>query len=137
MMKRCDMLLMIGTTFPFAVFLAKGGQARTVQMVLSSRNVGMRLPTEVNLVGDSAETLRRLIPLLKRKDDRSWRDSIEKRVATWWEDSDARAMASADPINPQRVFWELSPKLPHDVILCGDCGSHTKDRKRPRLTSSH
>src|SRR3546814_16551991 len=85
----------------------------------------MRYPTEVNLIGDSAETLRRLIPLLKRKDDRSWRDSIEKRVATWWEDSEARAMASADPINPQRVFWELSPKLPHDVILCGDCGSHT------------
>ncbi|HEY9545150.1 MAG TPA: thiamine pyrophosphate-requiring protein [Solimonas sp.] len=125
MMNRCDTLLMIGTTFPYAEFLPKDGQARTVQIDLSSRNVGMRYPTEVNLIGDSAETLRRLIPLLKRKDDRSWRDSIEKRVATWWEDSEARAMASADPINPQRVFWELSPKLPHDVILCGDCGSHT------------
>src|SRR3546814_11053672 len=92
MMNRCDTLLMIGTTFPYAEFLPKDGQARTVQIDLSSRNVGMRYPTEVNLIGDSAETLRRLIPLLKRKDDRSWRDSIEKRVATWWEDSEARAM---------------------------------------------
>src|SRR3546814_6998973 len=99
MMNRCDTLLMIGTTFPYAEFLPKDGQARTVQIDLSSRNVGMRYPTEVNLIGDSAETLRRLIPLLKRTADRSWRDSIEKRVATWWEDSEARAMASADPIN--------------------------------------
>ena len=34
-------------------------------------------------------------------------------------------MEPADPINPQRIFWELSPQLPDDVIICGDCGSHT------------
>ncbi|NGY03302.1 thiamine pyrophosphate-requiring protein [Solimonas terrae] len=125
MMNRCDTLLMIGTTFPYAEFLPKDGQARAVQIDLSPRNVGMRYPTEVNLIGDAAETLRRLMPLLKRKQDRGWRESVEKRVATWWKDSEARAMASADPINPQRVFWELSPLLPDRAILCGDCGSHT------------
>src|SRR3546814_7268000 len=118
---------MIGTTCPYAEVRPKDGQARTMQIDLSSRNVGMRYPTEVNLIGDSAETLRRLIPLLKRKDDRSWRDSIEKRVATWWEDSEARAMTSADPINPQRVFWELSPKVPPDVILRSE--EHTSEHQ--------
>src|SRR3546814_4441589 len=52
MMNRSDTLLMIGTTFPYAEFLPKDGQARTVQIDLSSRNVGMRYPTEVNLIGN-------------------------------------------------------------------------------------
>jgi pyruvate dehydrogenase (quinone) len=78
---------------------------------------------EVNLVGDSAETLRQLIPLLKRKDDRTWRDQIEKDVAQWWKTMEARAMEPANPINPQRVFWELSPRLPDNCILTCDSGS--------------
>ncbi|NKF24407.1 thiamine pyrophosphate-requiring protein [Solimonas marina] len=125
MMNHCDTLLMIGTTFPYAEFLPKDGQARTVQIDLSSRNVGMRYPTEVNLIGDAGDTLRRLMPMLCPKEDRSWQQDIEKRVAKWWTESEQRAMASADPINPQRVFWELSPRLPERAILCGDSGSHT------------
>ena len=125
LMRDCDTLLMIGTTFPYSEFLPEDGQARAVQIDLQPRNVGIRYPTEVNLIGDSAETLRQLIPMLKRKEDRSWRETIEENVATWWQDVERRAMEDADPINPQRVFWELSPQLPNDVILCGDSGSHT------------
>jgi pyruvate dehydrogenase (quinone) len=125
MMQHCDTLLMIGTTFPYAEFLPRDGQARAVQIDLSPRNIGMRYPTEVNLVGDSAEVLRRLLPLLQPKRERSWRQRIEENVAQWWKDTEARAMKPAQPINPQRVFWELSPKLPEQVILCGDSGSHT------------
>lgn len=125
LMRDCDTLLMIGTTFPYSEFLPEDGQARAVQIDLQPRNVGIRYPTEVNLIGDSAETLRQLMPMLKRKEDRSWRETIEENVATWWQDVERRAMEDADPINPQRVFWELSPQLPDDVILCGDSGSHT------------
>jgi pyruvate dehydrogenase (quinone) len=78
---------------------------------------------EVPLVGDSAETLRALIPLLTRKTDRSWRETIEKNIADWWKVLEARAMNSADPINPERVFWELSPRLPENCILSSDSGS--------------
>jgi pyruvate dehydrogenase (quinone) len=78
---------------------------------------------EVPLIGDSAETLRALIPLLHRKTDRSWREKIEKNIADWWGLLKARAMESADPINPQRVFWELSPRLPENCILSSDSGS--------------
>lgn len=125
MMRDCDTLLMIGTTFPYSEFLPKDGQARAVQIDIAPRNVGIRYPTEVNLIGDSAETLRRLIPLITQKERGAWRDTIEKNVANWWQDLEDRAMESANPINPQRVFHELSPLLPDHVILCGDSGSHT------------
>jgi pyruvate dehydrogenase (quinone) len=125
LMQHCDTLLLVGTTFPYAEFLPKDGQARAVQIDVEPRNVGMRYPTEVNLIGDSAETLRRLLPLLQRKQDRSWQQEIQSEVQGWWKELESKAMQGADPINPQRVFWELSPKLPDNVILCGDSGSHT------------
>lgn len=125
MMSNCDTLLMIGTTFPYSEFLPKDGQARAVQIDIDPRNVGMRYPTEVNLIGDSAGTLRRLLPMLNEKQDLSWRNTIEKNVHDWWLDVAEKAMETADPINPQRVFSELSNRLKPDTILCGDSGSHT------------
>lgn len=125
MMNECDTLLMVGTTFPYSEFLPKDGQARAIQIDIEPRNVGIRYPTEVNLIGDSAETLKLLLPRLKRKTDRRWREGIEKDITSWWKNLENRALESADPINPQRVFHELSPQLPDNVILCGDSGSHT------------
>lgn len=125
MMQDCDTLLMVGTTFPYSEFLPKDGQARAIQIDINPRNVSMRYPTEVNLIGDSAQTLQRLLPLLQRKTDRAWRQTIEANINSWWGEVEAQAMSSAEPINPQRVFWELSPLLPDNCILCGDSGSHT------------
>jgi len=125
LMQHCDTLLMVGTTFPYSEFLPAEGQARAVQIDINPRNVGLRYPTEVNLIGDSAATLRALRPLLRQKHEPSWQEQIQSQVRSWWKALEARAMQSADPINPQRVFWELSPRLPHDAILCGDSGSST------------
>jgi pyruvate dehydrogenase (quinone) len=122
-MTSCDTLLMVGSSFPYSEFLPKEGQARGVQVDLDGRMLGLRYPMEVNLTGDSAETLRALIPLLKRKEDRSWRKRIEKGITAWWKLLEARAMQEANPINPQRVFWELSPRLPDNCILSSDSGS--------------
>jgi pyruvate dehydrogenase (quinone) len=123
MMQECDTLLMIGSSFPYSEFLPKDGQARGVQIDIDGRQLSMRYPMEVNLVGDSAETLRALLPLLRRKSDRAWREMLEKEITEWWQLMEERAMDSADPINPQRVFWELSPKLPDRCILAADSGS--------------
>lgn len=123
MMSDCDTLLMIGSSFPYSEFLPKEGQARGVQIDHDPRKLSIRYPMEVNLHGDAAETLRELIPYLNRKEDRKWREGIEKDVAKWWQVLEGRAMKKANPINPQRVFWELSPKLPEDVILTSDSGS--------------
>lgn len=125
LMNDCDTLLMIGTTFPYSEFLPEAGQARAVQIDLHARNVSMRYPIEKALLGDSAETLQRLLPLIKPKRHGSWRRRVEHSVAASWAELEKQAMQSAEPINPQRVFWEMSAQLPDDVILCGDSGSHT------------
>jgi pyruvate dehydrogenase (quinone) len=116
---------MVGTSFPYSEWLPEPGQARAVQIDIDGRLVGMRYPTEVNLVGDAGETLRALLPLLERKTDRSWREEIEGNVARWWKILDDRAHQSANPINPQLVFQELSPRLPDRAILTADSGSGT------------
>src|SRR3954454_23864829 len=125
LMMGCDTLLMVGSGFPYAEFLPEEGKARGVQIDIDGRQLGLRYPMEVNLTGDSAETLRALLPLLERKGDRGWREKIEGGVARWWQTLEAGAMADADPLNPQRVFWELSPRLPEDVLLAVDSGSAT------------
>ncbi|HYE33828.1 thiamine pyrophosphate-requiring protein [Methylocaldum sp.] len=123
MMMDCDTLLMVGSSFPYSEFLPREGQARGVQIDIDGRMLSIRYPMEVNLVGDSAETLRALIPLLERKTDRSWQENIGRNVADWWQVLESRAMNAANPINPQRVFWELSPRLPDQCILTCDSGS--------------
>lgn len=141
MMNDCDTLLMIGSSFPYAEFLPKEGQARGVQIDINPRMLSLRYPMEVNLQGDSQLTLRALVPLLARRKDRQWRDTIEQNVASWWQTMEARAMASANPINPQRLFWELSSRLPDHCILTCDSGSaaswYARDLKiRPGMMAS-
>lgn len=123
LMNECDTLFMIGTGFPYSEFLPDEGQARGVQIDISGRMLSLRYPMEVNLQGDSKETLKALIPYLKRKEDRSWQEKLIEDMKDWWKVLEARAMNDADPINPQRVFWELSPRLPEKCILTADSGS--------------
>lgn len=123
LMMDCDTLLMVGTSFPYSEFLPPEGQARAVQIDVKPRRLGLRYPTEVNLHGDSKDTLQALLPLLKQKQDRSWQKKIEDSVRTWWKIVEERAHNSADPVNPQRVFWELSPLLPDNCIITADSGS--------------
>jgi pyruvate dehydrogenase (quinone) len=116
---------MVGTSFPYSEFLPKEGQARAVQIDISPRKLAIRFPAEALLCGDAKETLQLLLPRIQRKEDRSWREGIEASIREWWELMDARAMADADPINPQRVFRELSPRLPDNCVLTADSGSST------------
>ncbi|HEY1486401.1 MAG TPA: thiamine pyrophosphate-requiring protein [Micromonosporaceae bacterium] len=123
MMMNCDTLLTVGSSFPYTQFLPAFDQARAVQIDIDGKYIGMRYPYEVNLVGDAAATLRALIPLLQRKEDRSWRETIENNVERWWRVMEAEAMVDADPVNPMRLFHELSPRLPDNAIVTADSGS--------------
>ncbi|WP_460146940.1 thiamine pyrophosphate-requiring protein [Pseudomonas sp. H2_H03] len=123
LMTQCDTLLMIGSGFPYAEFLPREGQARGVQIDLQPDMLSLRYPMEVNLLGDAAETLSALLPLLKRKTSRKWRKQVEGWRATWDKTLEKRALAKATPINPQRVVHELSPRLPDHAIITSDSGS--------------
>ena len=123
LMAECDTLLMIGSGFPYSEFLPKEGQARGVQIDLQPDMLSLRYPMEVNLVGDAAQTLQALLPLLHTRPDQSWRKKIEKWRASWDKTLTKRALVKADPINPQRVVHELSPRLPDLAIISSDSGS--------------
>lgn len=123
LMRECDTLVVIGSSFPYTQFMPELDQARAVQIDIDAHMVGMRYPFEVNLVGDAKETLRQLLPQLKRKKHGAWRKKIEKDTARWWEVMQRRAAVDADPINPEYVVHALDDLLPHDVILAADSGS--------------
>lgn len=123
LMNDCDTLLMVGTSFPYTEFLPKEGKARAVQIDISATMLGMRFATEVNLHGDSAETLRALLPLLKQNTDTGWRETIAGGLDDWNKTLENRALQPANPVNPQRVVWEMSPRMAHDAIITSDSGS--------------
>ncbi|MGH4030107.1 thiamine pyrophosphate-requiring protein [Actinomycetota bacterium Odt1-20B] len=123
MMRDCDTLLVIGSSFPYTQFMPELDQARAVQIDIDPHMVGLRYPFEVNLVGDARETLRRLIPQLTKKKHGSWRGQIERNTERWWQVMERRAAVDADPVNPEYVVHTLDGLLPDDVILAADSGS--------------
>jgi pyruvate dehydrogenase (quinone) len=123
MMQDCDTLLTIGSSFPYTQFMPELDQARAVQIDLDGAMIGMRYPYEVNLIGDAAATLRALVPLLERKEERSWQEDLQDKVERWWETMDAEAHVGADPVNPMRIFHEFSRQAPPDAIITADSGS--------------
>jgi pyruvate dehydrogenase (quinone) len=123
LMMECDTLLMVGSAFPYSEFLPRDGKARGVQIDIEAGMLSMRFPMEVGLVGDAADTLRALLPRLEQKPHESWRKTIEGNVRDWWKTLEDRARQPARPVNPQRVTWELSPRLPDRAIITSDSGS--------------
>jgi pyruvate dehydrogenase (quinone) len=125
MMRDCDTLLMIGSTFPYSEFLPKEGQAKCVQIDLDPTMLSLRYPANVALVGDAGATLSALLPLLEQKARGKWREAIESNVKAMWEEEEHKAHIPADPLNPELFFWELTERLPADAVLCADTGMST------------
>ncbi|MGH3622125.1 MAG: thiamine pyrophosphate-requiring protein [Sciscionella sp.] len=123
MMMEADTLFMIGTSFPYTEWLPEEGQCKGVEIDIDGRMIGVRYPMDAHLVADSKEALTALIPLLERKQDRSWREKLESEVSEWWQVLDDRAHDEADPLNPELVAHELSKRLPENSILTTDAGS--------------
>jgi len=123
LMNECDTLLMVGSSFPYSEWLPKPGQARGIQIDIKGAMLNIRYPMELGLVGDAKQTLKELVPMLNEKGGRSWREQLEAEIKEWWRLLEERAMQDADPINPQRLFWELNKYLPPDAIISSDSGS--------------
>ena len=125
LMRGCDTLLMIGTTFPYSEFLPKEGQAKCVQIDIDPIMLSLRYPADVALVGDAQATLKALLPMLAQKDRGGWRETIEKNVAAMWAEEERKAHIAAQPLNPELFFWQLTGRLPANAVLCVDTGMST------------
>lgn len=123
LMRGCDTLLLLGTNDPWTEFYPAPGQARAVQIDIDGRRLGTRYPVEVPLLGDTAETLRALLPLVKPRERGPWRNRIEASVRRWHDIAAERAAASAEPMNPQHVVRSLSERIPGDAQIAVDVGS--------------
>ncbi len=123
LMMDCDTLLVVGSSFPYPEFYPKIGKARGIQIDHDGRMLSLRYPMQVNLKGDSAETLAALKAYLEYKQNRAWRQTVERGTEKWWKTVEAQAMNTANPLNPERLFWELSPRLPDKCILSADSGT--------------
>jgi pyruvate dehydrogenase (quinone) len=123
MLMECDTLLMVGSNFPYTQFLPEDGQAKGVQIDIDPTNLALRYPMEVALTGDSAATLRALLPMLEQKQERRWRNHVEHMVSEWRDEAKRHAHTEAKPINPQLPFYELGQRLPDNCIITTDSGS--------------
>jgi len=121
--EQCDTLLIVGTSFPYIEFYPKPGQARGVQIELDPMRIGLRYPVEVGLVGDSAATLRALLPLLQRKTDRSFLERAQAGMREWWELMEKQGTRRDTPMKPQVVAHELGRRLRDDAIVSCDSGT--------------
>jgi pyruvate dehydrogenase (quinone) len=125
MMRDCDTLLMIGTTFPYSEFLPREGQARCVQIDIDPTMLSLRYPADLALAGDACETLKGLVLLLEQKPRGAWRETIEKNVAAMWEEEKRKAHIAATPLNPELFYWELTDRLPDNAVIAADTGMST------------
>ncbi len=125
LMQECDTLLVVGSSFPYAEFYPKPGKVRAVQIDIDGRLLSLRFPMDVNLKGDARQTLSALAKLLERKHDRAWQERVSANVKDWWQVVEGRAMSAGNQgtLNPERVFWELSSRLPERCILAADSGT--------------
>jgi pyruvate dehydrogenase (quinone) len=122
-METCDTLLMVGSSFPYLEFLPRPGEAKGVQIETDAKRIGLRFPVEVGLVGDSRRVLRELLPLLKRKEDRSFLEKAQKGVSDWQQIMIDRATRRDVPMKPQVIAHELGMRLRDDAIVSCDSGT--------------
>jgi len=119
----CDTLFMIGTNFPYTQHLPQPGQVRVVQIEADPARAGVRMPTDVPVIGDARESLRALIPLLTLKSDRSHLEKYQKAMAGWRSDMKDLESPKRSPIAPQYPVGVLDALAADDAILTCDSGT--------------
>ncbi|HZP17972.1 MAG TPA: thiamine pyrophosphate-binding protein [Terriglobales bacterium] len=122
-MEECDTILIVGSAFPYIEFMPKPDQARGVQIDRDPMQIGLRYPVEAGLVGDSRDTLRALIPLLKRNPNRKFLEKAQSGMKEWWKVMEERSTRRDKPMKPQVVAWELGKRLPSNAIVACDSGT--------------
>src|ERR1051325_8333041 len=122
-LKACDTLIMLGTSFPYLEFYPKPGDAKTVQVDIDPARVGLRHPADVGLIGDCRSVLTALLPLIERKDDRSFLEKAQGNMRDWRRLMEERGTRRDKPMKPQVVTYELNKLLRDDAIVSSDSGT--------------
>jgi pyruvate dehydrogenase (quinone) len=142
-MKECDTLILAGTNFPYLEFLPGPDKAKAVQIDVDPARIGTRHPVAVGLVGDCGRVLAALLPLLERKDDRSFLQKTQERVRHWNELMHVRGTSDAVPMKPQVPVHAMNEFLADDAIIACDCGTvttwaarHLRVRERTLFSAS-
>jgi pyruvate dehydrogenase (quinone) len=124
-LEECDALLIVGSTMPYIEYYPQPGQAVCVQIDDKPERIGLRFPVDVGLTGDAGATLRQLLPLLQRNDDRAFLERAQQATRAWWELMEQRGTSTDSPMHPQVPAWALNGALADDAIVCGDSGTVT------------
>ncbi len=122
-LQECDTLVIAGSSFPYIEFYPKPGKAATVQIDIDPTRIGLRHDTDIGLVGDCGEILRALLPLVERKQDRSFLEQAQQRMQQWRELIRTRGTRQDKPMKPQVVAYELNKLLARDAIVSSDSGT--------------
>ena len=124
-LENCDTLLMIGSSYPYVAVLRKPPEVHVVQMDANAQRIGLRLPAEVGLVGDSKKSIKALLPLLKRNDYRRFLERAQKDMKEWFGTLEKEGTVMSKPMKPQVVGWQLSPHTKENAIIVSDSGTNT------------
>lgn len=119
----CDTLLMIGTNFPYTKHLPEPGKVRVVQIEADPARAGVRMPTQVPMIGDAKEGLAALLPLLRRNEDRAHLDKYRKAMQRWRENMADLESPERDPIAPQYLMSCIDRAATDEAILTCDSGT--------------
>ncbi|HEY8323216.1 MAG TPA: thiamine pyrophosphate-dependent enzyme [Ktedonobacterales bacterium] len=124
-METCDTLLIVGSSYPYPAYLPKPGQAHGVQIDIDPTRIGLRYPVEVGLVGDALATLEALLPMLRRKPDRTFLETAQKGMQAWNEKIELEGTREDKPMKPQVVAHTLEKLAAPNAIITGDSGTNT------------
>ena len=124
-MQGCDTLIILGSSFPYLEFYPKPGRAKCVQIDVDAARIGLRYPTDVGLLGDCRRILQALLPLVERKQDRSFLEKAQKSMQDWNKLMEEHGTRDDKPLKPQVVAHHLNQFLDDDAIIVSDCGTVT------------
>ncbi|MGH9473198.1 MAG: thiamine pyrophosphate-dependent enzyme [Terriglobales bacterium] len=123
-MEECDLLFLIGTSFPYMEWLPEKKSIPCVQIDIRPERIGLRFPVTVGLVGEAAATMDILLPRLN-KHHRGFLKATQKRMADWNKLMRERGTNMSKPMKPEMVAQSLSELAPRDAIISCDCGTVT------------
>ena len=121
----CDVLLLLGTDFPYRQFYPS--KAKIIQVDIRGENLGRRTPIDIGLVGSVKDTVQAILPMLKDHTDRQHLDSSRQHYVQARKSLDELAINdhNRSPIHPQYLTRMVSDLAAEDAVFIPDVGSPT------------